>query len=678
VSNRLSEATSPYLLQHAENPVDWHPWGPEALELAAAEDKPILLSIGYSACHWCHVMERESFEDEAIAALMNEHFVPVKVDREERPDIDEIYMAATLAMNQGQGGWPMTVFLTPGQEPFFAGTYFPPEDRWGRPGFKTLLARIAELWSDERPTLLRQAGELTALLLKDAEGKDPVAVGREAFDAAITQLGRAFDTRFGGFGGAPKFPPSGAIDVLLRHHRRTRDPFSLQMAATTLDHMARGGMHDQLGGGFSRYSTDERWLVPHFEKMLYDNALLSKAYLAGWQVTKDPYYREVVTDLLEYEMRDMRDPAGAFWSSSDADSEGVEGKFFVWTPEEVEAALGAEDVALICRHYDIQPGGNWEGSAIPNVALSLATLAKLFDLEPDEAHARVRAARDRLREVRAERIAPAIDDKVLTGWNGLMISALAEASRVFREPRYLDAAREAADFLLATLRSPDGSWMRSYSDGRAGLDAVLADHAYLASGLLDLYEAGAESRYLAEAVSLAELMLERFEDPVAGGFHTTSTGHERLIVRRKEGQDGAIPNASAVAAEVLARLSFHTDRLALREAAQRALDAFGADISRFPRAFARSLAVVDLLDEGPVELAIIGDPTDPRTEALWSAVADRYVPNRIVAHGPADAAATHPLLAGKGEVTGAPALYICRSYACAAPITDPELVAEAL
>jgi uncharacterized protein YyaL (SSP411 family)/aryl-alcohol dehydrogenase-like predicted oxidoreductase len=679
VPNRLIDSTSPYLLQHAHNPVDWHPWGEEALARARAEDKPILLSIGYSACHWCHVMERESFEDEAIAALMNENFVCVKVDREERPDLDDIYMAATVAMNHGQGGWPMTVFLTPEQAPFFAGTYFPPVDRYGRPGFPTLLRRIADGWREDREGLRRQGAELVELLSTQSRTSPGLSLGEADLRRALDECAAQFDERFGGFGGAPKFPPAVTLQLLLRAHRRFGEARALEMAGKTLDEMARGGMYDQVGGGFHRYSVDERWLVPHFEKMLYDNALLARAYLEGWQATGDPFHRRIATEVLDYVRREMTSPEGAFFSATDADSEGEEGRFFVWQPAEVEAVLGEEDGRLFCAYYDISERGNWEGKSIPNTSRTGTAVARSLGLAEGELEERVATLRGRVYEARRRRVPPGLDDKILTAWNGLMIGSFAEGARALGEPSYLQAARAAADFVLATLRRPDGGLWRTWRAGVAHLDAYLEDHAYLAEGLLDLYEAGGDVRYLREAIGLAERIRDEFADP-AGGFFSTARGHEPLIVRHREGHDGATPAPNAVAAHVLARLAFHLDRDDLREEALRGLRAYAKAISRSPRAFARSLVAADFLLEGPVELAFVGPAGDAGLRALRGAVGRRFLPNRIVeSHGGGTAPPPDlPLLTGKDLVDGRSALFVCRGFACRQPVTRPEDVARAL
>jgi uncharacterized protein len=680
-TNRLAGSTSPYLLQHAHNPVDWHPWGEEALAKARTEGKPILLSIGYSACHWCHVMERESFEDEAIAALMNAHFVPIKVDREERPDLDDIYMAATLAMNHGHGGWPMTVFLTPEQEPFFAGTYFPPEDRHGRPGFRTLLQRIADLWAKDEAGLREQGAELARYLRDNTRPAPGTSLGASVLKTALAQLRADFDARWGGFGGAPKFPPSVALMLLLRCHRRFGDADAVAMVQKTLDGMARGGMYDQVAGGFSRYSVDERWLVPHFEKMLYDNALLARAYLEAFPVTRDPFHQRIAAETLDYVLREMTSPDGAFYSATDADSEGEEGKFFVWTPEEIRVAVGDDDAARrFCAYYDVEEGGNFEGKSIPNTPRSLPEVAARLGIAPADLESSLATARPLVYRARLLRVAPGLDDKVLTAWNGLMISALAEGHRVLGDPRYLEAARRAADFVLAKMRAPDGRLLRTSRAGVAHLAAYLEDYAYLADALVDLHEAGAPASYLREAEALAERMRGDFADEAAGGFFSTARGHEALIIRPREGHDGATPSANAVAARVLARLSYHLDRADFREEAARAVRAYGRAIERQPRAFAMSLVVVDLLLDGPVELAFAGGEDAAGLAALRRETARHHLPNRIVSHlAPGDpAAAGLPLLAGKTPVNGRAALYVCRDFACQRPVVDPGEIEAAL
>ena len=680
-TNRLIHETSPYLLQHAHNPVEWYAWGKQALERAKEEDRLILLSIGYSACHWCHVMERESFENEAIAALMNEHYVNIKVDREERPDLDDIYMAATLTMNHGQGGWPMTLFLTPDLEPVFAGTYFPPAEGFGRPGFATLLTSIATAWREDREKLRNSAGQLVEHLRQQRASGPALAVGEAELRLALVQYAEDFDSAFGGFGAAPKFPPATALSLLLRLHQRFRDPHALLMVRTTLNAMARGGMYDHIGGGFARYSTDRQWLVPHFEKMLYDNALLTRTYLEAYQVTGDPCYRRTATATLDYILREMISAEGGIYSSTDADSEGEEGKFFVWTPGQIAAVLEQQEAHRFNAYYDITPGGNWEGKSIPNTPRSLEIVAEELGITAEELQLSLDEAVPKLHEARLRRVAPGLDDKILTAWNGLMITGLADGYRVLGEARYLEAAQRAADFILVTLTRADGGLLRTYRAGKAHLNAYLEDYAYLGEGLIDLYEAGGEVKYLREAERLLERVLSDFLDEESGAFYNTARDHETLIVRYRDGADGATPSSNAVAASALARLSFHLDRNDLRIAAMRAIKAYGSMIARYPRGFAESLCVVDLLLEGPVELALVGKKGTTDLEALRREVAQHYLPNSIQAiYDPTarDGAEGLPLLEGKTLVNGKAALYVCRGFACQAPLTSLAEVKSAL
>ncbi len=677
--NRLIHETSPYLLQHAYNPVDWYPWGPEALQSAKEQNRPILLSIGYSACHWCHVMERESFENKAIAELMNRWFVCIKVDREERPDLDDIYMAATVAMNHGQGGWPMTVFLTPDQEPFFAGTYFPPEDRWGRPGFGSILKKIADYWDTRSSDVRAQAKEVTHQLQATRRISSPISISESVLLEAVDQFQEDFDETHGGFGSAPKFPPAMGLSFLLRIHRRSGDPRALTMVTKTLDMLAAGGIYDHIGGGFARYSTDARWLVPHFEKMLYDNALLARVYVEAYQVTRTLLYRQVATEILDYIGREMTGPEGGIYSSTDADSEGVEGKFFVWTPEEVENVLKyEEDARRFCALYDITASGNWEHKSIPNRLRPIEEVARELNLTPDELIETASRVKPLLYKARLRRIPPGLDDKVITAWNGMMLSALAEAARVFGEERYLERAERTADFLLRTHAKPDGRLLRTSRGDRAHLNAYLEDYAYLAEGLIDLYEAGAAESYLHAAARFAEFLITDFMDQEQGGFFTTATHHESLILRHRDGTDGAVPSPNAVAASALARLSFHFDRDDWRNASSSAVRAYGRHMTRYPRAFAKSLAVIDFLTEGPVELAIVASKSLDELRAVREAVAQCYLPNRVVATGLTGQPSALPLLKNRSAVSNTATLYVCRNYSCRRPITDPRDIAEAL
>ena len=673
--NRLKDSTSPYLLQHAHNPVDWYPWGDEALARARAEDRPLLLSIGYSSCHWCHVMERESFENEAIAALMNDSFVCVKVDREERPDLDDIYMAATLAMNRGQGGWPMTVFLTPDQAPFFAGTYFPPEDRYGRPGFGALLERIARIWREDRANLNEQAGKVAEFLRENAQALPAADLSAEAWEAFEEHSASEFDSRFGGFGSVPKFPPHQALLVLLRKGASDPEARARFMATTTLDAMAAGGIYDQVGGGFARYSTDRQWLVPHFEKMLYDNAQLVRAYTEAWQITKDPQYRRVAREVLDYGLREMTSPEGGFYSATDADSEGVEGKFFVWTKTEIESLLADEPAARVfCDYYDVTEEGNWEGHVILTARAPKSAVAARHSLTVEAVEAILAKGRCLLYGARATRIPPSLDDKILTAWNGLMIGAMAEAGRVFGHARYIESAERAASFLWERHRR-EGRLLRSSRLGVAQGQAFLEDYAFLANALIDLAEARSEGGFLwlDRARGLGEQILDLFEAK-EGGFYSTSRFNETLLLRHREGHDGATPSANACAALALARLGVHFDRGSFRDKATRAIRAYGVAVERQPRAFPTSLLVQDFLAQGPVEVVVAGDPADERTKALDSVLAETFLSRRVITRcdGVSPASSSEPLLRGKTLVNGGPAVYICRNYACDLPITDPE------
>ncbi|HEX7379249.1 MAG TPA: thioredoxin domain-containing protein, partial [Pirellulales bacterium] len=529
--NRLAHETSPYLLQHANNPVDWYPWGPEAIERSRREDKPIFLSIGYSACHWCHVMEHESFENEMIARQLNEGFVCIKVDREERPDLDQIYMTAVQAMT-GRGGWPMSVFLTPDLKPFYGGTYWPPVGRMGMPGFDQVLDAVLNAWRERRPLVDQQASDLAADV--DRAGRmalPPGELSELPLEAAEAALERVFDHQHGGFGGAPKFPHPMDLRLLLRRWRRAPQAPLLNMVTLTLDRMAAGGMYDQLGGGFHRYSVDERWLTPHFEKMLYDNALLSAAYVEAFQATGRPDYERVARETFDYILREMTSPEGGFYSTLDADSEGEEGMFYVWTPAEIEAALGPDRARTFCRLYDVSEEGNFEGRNILNLPKTLEQASRILSRDTAELAAELAESRAKLLAVRNQRVWPGLDDKVLVSWNGLMIDALASAAAALGEERYLRAARAAADFILDKMRREDGRLSHSWRAGQAKLDAYLDDYACLANALVSLYEAGFEERWIDAAAQLADILLADFEDHEAGGFFYTATGHEQLISR---------------------------------------------------------------------------------------------------------------------------------------------------
>jgi uncharacterized protein YyaL (SSP411 family) len=659
--NRLAAATSPYLLQHARNPVDWYPWGPEALERARREDKPIFLSIGYAACHWCHVMEHESFEDPGIAALLNESFVCIKVDREERPDIDEIYMCAVQLLT-GSGGWPMSLFLTPALEPFYGGTYFPPDDKWGRLGMRRLVPEVARVYREQREQVAEQAVDLTKAVRTivgalDADAPPPSPVGREVFDAAIRRLLTSHDDEWGGFGGAPKFPPSMGLSLLLRHYHATRDERAAAAVRTTLDRMARGGLYDHLGGGFARYATDARWQVPHFEKMLYDNALLVSVYAEAIRIlgdTPDGRYRRVITETLAFVERELTDPAGGFHSSLDADSEGVEGKFYVWTRGEIESALGAE-ADDFCAAYDVTPEGNWEhGNSV------------LWQPDPvsPEVQRRLDPLLPRLLEIRSGRIRPGLDDKVLAAWNGLMIGAFVDAAMALDEPAWLEPARRAARFVLDHMRV-DGRLRRTWRAGTAELAAYAEDYAAVAGALVDLYEATFEREWLDAAAELTTTAVAHYADP-AGGFFLTADDAETLLVRPKSAQDSATPSGNALMANVLLRLAAFLDRPAWREAAERTVAAFGTSLTQIPGAHHRLLLAVDWLTGDPVEVAVVGAPDDPATRALIDTARQARPYNRVLAAG-ARADDSLPLL--RDRHADRPTAWVCRRFACRAPVT---------
>ena len=676
MANHLASETSPYLLQHAENPVAWYPWGEAALARARAEDKPIFLSIGYAACHWCHVMERESFENEGIAAFLNEHFISIKVDREERPDLDEIYMTATVALS-GSGGWPMSVFFAPDQRPVFAGTDYPPSDRWGRPGFLSLLQRIAELWRADRPALLAQASELTNHIRAGSLAARQGALAPELVDALVAELSASFDERYGGFGRAPKFPPHQTLRLLLRAYHDDPKPELRRMLVGTLDGMKNGGIYDHVGGGFARYSTDERWLVPHFEKMLYDNAQLALVYLEAFQLLREPEYRRVARETLDYVIREMQDARGGYYSATDADSEGEEGKYFVFLPEEIDDILGKDDAEAFCFYYDISVGGNWEGKNVLNTPLPLAEVARQLGREPESLAAELERSRQRVYEARRERVPPLLDDKSLTAWNGLMIEAMAEGYRVLRDERYRDSALRAARFVAQRLTRADGGLYRTARGDKAHIPAFLEDYAYVSDAFISLYEATGEREWLDRARRLSERMRRDFAAE-GGGFFQTASEHEALIARVREGHDGALPNANSVAARALARLAYHYDESEWLTQAEAALTAFGALAARAPRAFCTALLAARWLSQRPPELVLAGAPAAADSEALASALAAEFVPERSITLVDPARPSDMPAARDKTLVAGKAALYVCRNFTCQAPVTSAEAVAATL
>lgn len=677
-TNRLIHETSPYLRQHAHNPVDWYAWSEEALEEARSKDKPIFLSIGYSACHWCHVMERESFEQEETAELMNELFVNIKVDREERPDLDSIYMDAVQAMT-GQGGWPMSVFLTPDGKPFYGGTYYPPQPRYGMPSFTQVLHSVADAYRQRRDQVEGQAERLTSMLRRSAQFESQaVDLGTETLDEAIKQLHQYFDDQNGGFGSQPKFPQPMTLEFILTQYLRTGDLDTLYMAELTLEQMALGGLYDQLGGGFHRYSVDAHWLVPHFEKMLYDNAQLLLIYLHAWQLNALPLYRRVVEETVDYVLREMTAPTGGFYATQDADSEGEEGKFFVWIPAEIEAVLDANAAQVFEAYYGVSTRGNFEGKNILHVRRTAESVAKDFDITSEEVERILADAKGKLFAEREKRIKPGRDDKILVEWNGLMIHALAEVGVVLGRQDALDAAGAAANFILSQMSQPDGKLYRSYKDGRARFNAYLEDYAAFARGLVALYEATFDLRWLGEASRLTQLIFDQFHDSERGGFFQTGLDHEQLVARRKDYIDNAVPSGNSLTAELLLRLAVLVDNEQYRRDATRVVLTLKDAMAQQPTGFGRMLTALHTLLHPSQEIAIVGNANDATTRALLAEVRRRYLPTTVLASQPPGAESMLPLLANRGLVNGQPAAYVCENYACKLPVTAPEALAALL
>ncbi len=650
--NRLIDETSPYLLQHAYNPVDWYPWGEEALEAARAANKPLLISIGYAACHWCHVMERESFENEETAAIMNDQFVCIKVDREERPEIDAIYMDAIQAI-AGQGGWPMTVFASPEGIPFFGGTYFPPADRPGLPSFRAVMGGVSRAWRESGEQVVEEGKRLVKQIA--AMNTPPKGKGELTEDTllnTVTQLARTFDDTYGGFGSSTKFPQPPSLELLLRMaHRGVVD--AATMAHKTLRSMALGGIYDQIGGGFARYTVERTWLIPHFEKMLYDNAQLARVYTRAWQLDGSPLYRRTAVETLEYLLRDMRDPTGVFYASEDADSEGEEGKFYVFYYDEVAA-----EAPEALDYYGVTPDGNFEGANV---------LTAGGDEPPEE-------ARRKLFDFRAGRVRPGRDEKALTSWNGLAIGALAEAGMAFDRPDFLEAAEKAAGFFLDNVHDSSGRLLHSYKDGRSRVTGLLEDYAYLAEGLLTLWEATFDPRWLDASLDLTRTMLDLFWDEEGGGLFTTGNDHEKLILRQKELTESVTPSPNAIAALTLLKLSMLTGDESLAERAGEILEMAKAYITGAPQAVCSFLCALDFQLSVPKEIVIVGDRAEakPLIDEIWS----RYLPNKVVAGAPPGIES--PLLEGKSAIRGKPTAFVCEHYACQAPTNDPQVLAKAL
>jgi uncharacterized protein YyaL (SSP411 family) len=668
-ANRLINETSPYLLQHAYNPVDWFGWGDEAFEKAKSEDKPILLSIGYSACHWCHVMEHESFEDPETALLMNENFVCIKVDREERPDVDQIYMNYIQVTN-GHGGWPLNVFLTPDQIPFFGGTYFPPVNRHNMPSFQRILLSVAEAYRKKRAELLASATEVLSEMRRIGLTESGTGnLSADILDSAFLSFTRSFDTTNGGFGQAPKFPPSMALEFLLHYHYRTKDEKALEMVEKTCRKMANGGMYDQLGGGFHRYSVDAVWLVPHFEKMLYDNAQLAQIYLHVYQATKDDFYKRIAIETLEYIKREMLDSNGGFYSAQDADSEGVEGKFFVWTLDEIEEILGAEDARLFGYHFDVSEQGNFEEANILNVRQSVKESAEQLKVTPEELDESLVRSKQKLFVEREKRIKPLRDEKILTAWNGLMLSAFAQASAILERKDYLEIAKKNADFILENLQN-DQLLLRTYKDGRAKLNAYLEDYANFADALLELFQVSGETKYLREAKRLADLMLQEFWDENGGGFYFTGNSHEELVLRSKDFYDNATPAGNSVATALLLKLSKILGDENYEKYGVTILRLVSSQVRRYPQAFGRILSALEFYLNPTKEIVVIGEKGNELEKEIWQ----EFLPGKVVILAEKDNVNDEflPLLKGRKMIDGKATAYVCENFTCQQPVTSVE------
>ena len=683
--NHLADETSPYLLQHADNPVDWYPWGEEAFAKARAENKPVLLSVGYSSCHWCHVMAHESFEDEEIAALMNQGFVSIKVDREERPDIDGVYMAATQALT-GQGGWPMTVFLTPDRKPFYAGTYFPPQDQHGRPGFPRLLRSIREAWEGDRERVVESADEIASKLRAATEvaNSESGQVSEELPAQAVERFRAAFDPVFGGFGGAPKFPSPGNLEFLLAHHARVGDigaePNALEMALHTLRRMARGGMYDHLGGGFARYSVDQRWLVPHFEKMLYDNAQLVRAYLHAHQITGEPAFERVARETLAYLMREMLDKEGGFYSAQDADSEGIEGKYFLWSLDQVKDVLGEADASIFNDYYGVTTGGNFQdphhpelsGRNILSVPRDLEAVAQERAVSAEQLEARLAPLRAQMLEARERRVKPGLDDKVLSSWNGLVLAAFAEAARVLGDGQYLAVAEQNAAFVRDRLWR-DGRLLHSYKDGVAKIDGLLEDYTYYALGLVELFRATGDLDHLRWAVELLEVAVARFHDEQRGGFFDVPDDGERLMLRQKTFLDAATPSGNGAAAMLAIWLGRYFDRSDWEDLGRETVAQVVGQLPAAPTAFGSIWQAIELLLSPRREVAIVGDAAS--RAPLERELARHFLPSTVIA--PSSSGGGLPVLEGRDPGDGG-AAYVCENMVCRLPVSAPEELAEQL
>ncbi len=674
--NHLVNEKSPYLLQHVKNPVDWYPWGEAAFQKAKKENKPVFLSIGYATCHWCHVMAHESFEDKEVAGFLNKYYVAVKVDREERPDVDKIYMSVCQSMT-GRGGWPLTVLMTPDGKPFFAGTYFPKSSRMGMLGLMDILKQIADMWENNRQKILSAGDEITNTIQPRQELNPPVnTVNTETLRKGYGQFEKSFDAKWGGFGAAPKFPTPHHLTFLLRWHKRSAEPLALKMVKKTLTAMRRGGVFDQIGFGFHRYSVDAKWLVPHFEKMLYDQALLAIAYIEAYQATKEKKFAVTAQEIFTYVLRDMTDPNGGFYSAEDADSEGREGAFYVWKRKEIMDHLGEKEGDLFCRFYGISDKGNFEeGFSIPCISLSLEDFAKQEGMEPGKLEKDLMNFRRRLFVFRGKRIHPLKDDKILTAWNGLMIAALSKGYQAMGDKRYADAAVAAADFILAKLRGRDGRLFRRFRHGDVAYPGYLDDYAFLVWGLIELYEATFEVHYLKEAVALNKAMIDIFWDKKGGGLYFTGKGNEILITVSKDAYDGALPSGNSVAALNFLRLGRMTGNVDLEQRGEQLIRSFSRYVKESPMGYTHLLAAVDFIAGPAQEIVIAGNPDHKNTQAMIRAVQEKFLPNKVVLlynDGPEGKSleALSPFVQGMGPVNQEPAAYVCKQYTCRFPVTE--------
>ncbi|MBN4054579.1 thioredoxin domain-containing protein [Nitrospira defluvii] len=668
-TNRLIHETSPYLLQHANNPVDWFPWGKEAFKKAKKENKPVLLSVGYSACHWCHVMAHESFEDEAIARIMNDHFINIKVDREERPDLDQIYQLAVQFFIKRAGGWPLTIFMTPEKVPFYGGTYFPPEDRHNLPGFPKVLKSLAEAYRDKPDGITAAVEDVRKAfekLRKNQERRPTKAVDPELLKKSVEIFVQSFDTKYGGFGGAPKFPSVPALDLFLRYYHQSQEKQYLERVRYSLGQMARGGVYDQLGGGFHRYSVDAAWQVPHFEKMLYDNAQLATLYFSTFQATGEDFYKVIGIEILNYVLREMCDSEGGFYSAQDADIEGGEGLSYLWTPEEIKELLGEADASFFCRHYKVTEAGNFEGRNILHLTKPLDCLAREMGMSEESALETIRVSKEKLLQARDKRPKPFRDEKIITSWSSLMISAFVAGYQVTRNSVYLDAAKKGVDFIFSHL-TVSGRLLHTCKDGIGKLTAYLDDYSFFIRALLDLYEASANTHYLGEALTFSDVLLEQFRDEAKGGFYFTPVDHEVLIDRSKPCYDQSIPSGNAVAAQNFQTLFYLTGEQRYFEEAKKALESFTTEMEAQPFGTGNLIAAASFYLLRPKEIHVVGDRKQPETEALLSEIYKLYLPNKVLSFN--EEGRPNGMDGEWKMLDGKPTVYICEHFSCSRPLT---------